>query len=387
MRLSAVQQNISQDKAKEVLLDLKAYAEKILYEGEKDSVSTITDSFPSQGIECDSRKPSPNPIEKFADAMVETDLQDHEQNMANQVDLAFLFSSPLVVPQIDGSLLPIDSLDQSQELELIANTLVETNRSGHLLARPATTENLRFVIDSGCIGLHFSGHGVLASKADQEYLIFEDTQGAAHFVGAAAVHRLLTAGRDASHDEHASKESQSRLSFVFVASCHSLRVGQVFLHAGVQHVVCVKREDRVMDKSTAVFAKAFYHALFANNADSVTAAFHIAQARVSSTAGIPAEESDKFVLLKNVSARSTHPFSHVGYGHWNICQYSLGEIHHLYSRSKRGLEKSYSSYAPLPAIDECFIGRNVCMYEIVKILSTRRLVTIRGPPVIHFSSH
>lgn len=37
----------------------------------------------------------------------------------------------------------------------------------------------------------------------------------------------------------------------------------MLLLAGVSYVVCVRREERVMDKASITFSRAFYHALFA----------------------------------------------------------------------------------------------------------------------------
>lgn len=48
------------------------------------------------------------------------------------------------------------------------------------------------------------------------------------------------------------------------------------INVGVEHVVCVRRDERVMDKASMTFARSFYHALFTGRRN-VRAAFHIAQ--------------------------------------------------------------------------------------------------------------
>jgi hypothetical protein len=80
--------------------------------------------------------------------------------------------------------------------------------------------------------------------------VFETKDARAHFVDVPTLTRLLRAGHH-------------RLQLVFVASCHSRVVGEAFLKAGVNYVVCVRREERVMDKASITFSRAFYHALFA----------------------------------------------------------------------------------------------------------------------------
>jgi hypothetical protein len=57
------------------------------------------------------------------------------------------------------------------------------------------------------------------------------------------------------------KKLQRKILFVFVASCHSKLIGEVFQQAGAQHVICVNTRERIMDEVCRVFARAFYHAL------------------------------------------------------------------------------------------------------------------------------
>jgi len=46
-----------------------------------------------------------------------------------------------------------------------------------------------------------------------------------------------------------------QIKFVFVASCHSKLVGEVFLKAGAEHVICVKREEKILDQACLIFSK------------------------------------------------------------------------------------------------------------------------------------
>lgn len=54
---------------------------------------------------------------------------------------------------------------------------------------------------------------------------------------------------------------QRPILFVFVASCHSRLIGEVFRLAGAQHVICINTKERILDKVCVAFTKAFYHAL------------------------------------------------------------------------------------------------------------------------------
>jgi hypothetical protein len=48
---------------------------------------------------------------------------------------------------------------------------------------------------------------------------------------------------------------------------------QIFVNSGVQFAVCVKREEKILDRSAAAFARSFYHALFVGK--SVSEAFEV----------------------------------------------------------------------------------------------------------------
>lgn len=65
---------------------------------------------------------------------------------------------------------------------------------------------------------------------------------------------------------------------VFVSSCHSENVANVFLEAGIKHVVAVHSDSLVVDASATMFAKHFYLSLFSG--DTVRTAFEVAKAFV-----------------------------------------------------------------------------------------------------------
>jgi len=51
---------------------------------------------------------------------------------------------------------------------------------------------------------------------------------------------------------------------VFVSSCHSEFVGEIFFNAGALHVISIKDADTISDETSITFAKVFYNALFSN---------------------------------------------------------------------------------------------------------------------------
>ena len=270
---------------------------------------------------------------------------------SKQVDVALMFSSPLVKKSKRGQLHPVDSLAQSRERRLLLDSLAEANRIIRVSMVPGNTDRLRLLLSSGCRVLHFSGHGIVDSSGT-DYLVFEDKNGAAHFVSMDALHRLVKAGSDT-------------LDLVFVAACRSKRLGQTFIAAGARFVVCVQREALIMDDATITFSRAFYHALFSGS--TVYDAFEIGQARVASESGIPDSETDKFVLL-------THPKQEISKQNAKLA---------FFDDLKPGMWKDVTpvpKFHVLPAKATTFVGREADLHNILQLVNQHRFVTLRGPP-------
>lgn len=79
-------------------------------------------------------------------------------------------------------------------------------------------------------------------------LVFETVNGSAHYISEAKLKSLL--------------EATCKLQFVFIASCHSQPIGQIFFNAGVSHVICVKKMEEILDEAAVIFSEAFYELVF-----------------------------------------------------------------------------------------------------------------------------
>jgi hypothetical protein len=55
------------------------------------------------------------------------------------------------------------------------------------------------------------------------------------------------------------------LNFVFIATCHSEIIGNIFIGAGAKHVICIGANDEVMDDAVLVFTEAFYGTILKQN--------------------------------------------------------------------------------------------------------------------------
>lgn len=362
------------------------------------------------------------------------------------VDLATLYALPFVL-QLDASnsssssrrLVPVPRLNIAHEQLHLNKIFQECQRSIHTMRAVATVDSLRKVLDRGVTVLHFSGHGgQIAGK--RNCLVFEDTQcsGLAHLIDAVTLRSILGSSVLSIDDAARSSESvdepetpprsgplalsrslssmssmssvsssmstssyptrgaSGTLKLVFVSSCHSKAIGDVFIQAGVAHVVCVRCDDKVLDESSAMFSHSFYHAALSGK--SVHQAFEIARVRVSAEMRIPDNEGDKFVLLESSSlhaescplaasaSESELPVAIEVDFSAKSCQCSASSVHFVFSDISVGkwvdVSPSNRFAKTLPAVSESFVGREQELHTLAGLANAHRFVTVRGPPGI-----
>ncbi|KAG1686880.1 hypothetical protein DVH05_005878 [Phytophthora capsici] len=349
------------------------------------------------------------------------------------VDLATLYSLPFVVSDSNHRLKPVPPLNIAQEQSHLNKIFQECQRAVHTMRAVATVDALRKVLDRGVTVLHFSGHGGRIAGKNQ-YLMFEDTHcsGLAHLVDFATLRSILHGGISSSAVEEAgvnedgvslestedgalptsdngfpsrsASQNSSRsndgrpaingtLKLVFVSSCDSRDIGEVFIQAGVAHVVCVRSEGRVLDESSAMFSYSFYHAALTGK--TVQQAFEIARVRVSAEMRIPDGEGDKFVLLESSklhaetcplwSSEDIPQTIEVDFDE-KICDCNASTQQFVFSDISVGkwvdVSPSNKFGKTLPAVSESFVGREQELHMLAELVNTRRLVTLRGPPGI-----
>lgn len=363
------------------------------------------------------------------------------------VDLAVLYSLPFVFDAADMSapnsgsrlagrrLKAVPALNIGQEQLHLNKIFQECQRAIHTMRAVATVDSLRKVLDRGVTVLHFSGHGGrLVGK--KNYLVFEDTQcaGLAHLVDAGMLRNILSGSgssgvtgqndtprttsftRENEEDQDAASagdsppsrspsivsassvdgrsNSGSTLKLVFVSSCDSKEIGEVFVQAGVAHVVCVQCEANILDEASSLFSYSFYHAALTGK--SVHQAFEIARVRVSVEMHIPERESEKFVLLESSllhadecplysSDGDTPRAIEVNFTE-KICSCNAQGVHSVFSDISVG---KWIDVSPpnrynktLPAVSESFVGRELELHTLAELVNHHRFVTIRGPPGI-----
>jgi hypothetical protein len=81
--------------------------------------------------------------------------------------------------------------------------------------------------------------------------------------------------------------SKAKLDIVFLSACHSEGAAAAFIEAGASHVICIKKENQVLDDACVLFSRVFYEALFGDDR-SPCEAFYIATSNLSISKGLEA---------------------------------------------------------------------------------------------------
>lgn len=147
---------------------------------------------------------------------------------------------------------------------------------------------------------------------------------------------------------------------MFVASCHSEIIGQVFLQAGASHVLCVMKDEQISEEISNEFTDIFYRCFFCQNL-TFCEAYEIAKERIAAGKFFNGEEK-KFIMLKR----------------------DRNLIHKCSRFVLKPCENAkLVDFTPVPHFhlsnfsNDCFIGRNQEIYEVIDHLFNSRLLTIK----------
>ena len=148
-----------------------------------------------------------------------------------------------------------------------------------------------------------------------------------------------------------------------MSACHSENIGKVFLNAGAKHVICIMKDEEILDKASVLFSKVFYHSLFQKQF-SVWDAFNIAKNEVRTNIG--SLESSKFIKLipeEQKSSKKKHKCS-------KIFKMNKGTILNI---------TPTPTFDLIPSKVDVLIGREQALHQILKLLLKSRLVILWGP--------
>ena len=264
-----------------------------------------------------------------------------------------LFSAPLVEP--NGA--PLAALDVEKERESIVRELSACNRKMTVRIGFATVDELSRGIADGFNILHLSGHG------HEDFLLFGDGKGGSHPVTGEYLKRLIGAG--------------GPFELAIVSACHSEKIGEMIIEAGVRHVVAIRCDVPVLDSAAIAFIGEFFRNLFRRG--SIQKAFEMGKLLVEGNPLLAkikphlenmadkkgetfVAEEDKFVLLPG------------GDPSFHLVELVAQEV----PEGVVTVEGPRLSKTNLPIRPQAFTGRSGEMYELVKKVLENSMLTKTG---------
>ena len=219
-----------------------------------------------------------------------------DNTYSNQI--LILFSAPL----LDENLSPVENLSIHKEVDAIALVLEEISQplSLEIVVKVATTQTLQDVFSSRVkpLIIHFIGHGTREDVGTA--LILEDEVGMARSMNEEELAIVL------------SDQQQAPCQLALLSACHSEKLAQAFVRAGVEHVIAINAEDKILDVAARCFCRRLYQALF--NQDEIVNAFLVSRNAVKVDGklkrffnaqtlqkGVNFDEAFKFCLLPQTS--------------------------------------------------------------------------------------
>ena len=278
-----------------------------------------------------------------------------DNSFSNQI--LILFSAPL----LNEDLLPVENLSIQQEIDAIALVLEEISHplAVKIVVKVATSQTLQDVFSSRVkpLIIHFIGHGM--REGDSTALVLENEVGMTRSFSEEELKIAL------------SNQKQAPCQLALLNACHSEKLAQAFVTAGVSHVIGVDAEDKILDVAARCFSRRLYQALF--NEDNIADAFLVSRNAVklddklitifnSETfqQGINFDEAFKFRLLPqiphnqslNIEPADSHSVIYPKWSNTNI-----------------------------PSDNPNFVGRRQEIHQVIKVLvesDNKRCIALHG---------
>lgn len=278
-----------------------------------------------------------------------------------QTHLTVLYSSPLGYEEANGKggtkFLALQELSFEKDIEQIKKSLEGSKSKINYTLNIGTPMNFISALSKNPYILHFIGHGIKTSHFNKkiDYLVLENDDGSGQLVSSSKLKMIIDV-------------CNSKLDTVFLSSCYSEREADVFLGAGVNHVISIQRDKKVTDAACIKFSSAFYTALFSEG-KTPCESFNIAQQTLSITQNL--EGQSALFILKTKSTRET--------------EHKCNSIVILNGPSRNEQEKVKPEprlTKNIPAAVESFVGRNYDVCLVLRELQKTRLITLTGEPGI-----
>ncbi len=282
------------------------------------------------------------------------EVTEPDNSFSNQI--LILFSAPLLTED----LLPVENLSIQKEIDAITEVLEEITYpiAVEIVVRVATSRTLQDVLASRVkpLIIHFIGHG--SREGNGTALVLEDEVGMTRALSEEELEIAL------------SNHKQAPCQLALLNACHSSKLAQAFVKAGVAHVIAVNAEDRVLDVAARCFSRRLYQALF--NQDGIADGFLVSRNAVklndklkklfnSKTwkQGVNFDEAFKFRLLPQAS-------------HHQSLIIEAADSHQV-------IYPQWTN-TNIPRNDPNFVGRRREIHQVIKVLveSDKRCIALHG---------
>ena len=185
---------------------------------------------------------------------LETRFEDEESIL----DFGILYSEPLVTYDRNNQKAsgivngprdhqPVDFIG---ECNMILNTVKELNNNLSLILKCLTTDSLLKLINARPKILHLICHGDIDAPTGEYYLECENHRAELLPLGSLKLKELLR-----------NNENISKIKLLFINACHSQQIAQLFLDLGVECVVSIQKDSRIVDHISKDFAQYFFSSL------------------------------------------------------------------------------------------------------------------------------
>ena len=187
------------------------------------------------------------------------DVTEQDNYFINQI--LILFSAPLLTEDLS----PVENLSLQKEIDAIAEVLEDILEpiEVEIVVKVATAQKLQDVLASRMkpLIIHFIGHGT--REGNDTALVLEDKVG---------LTRTLT---EEELEIALSNHKQAPCQLALLNACHSEKLAEAFVKAGVPHVIGINAEDEILDMAARCFSRRLYQALF--NQDAIADGFLVSR--------------------------------------------------------------------------------------------------------------
>lgn len=253
--------------------------------------------------------------------------------VANAGSVIQLVSQPLLRRCAGAMWEPLSPLNYREDERVMKIAMEKTRKHFRWRQEYATLRGFYSLFKEDCDVLHFTGHGA------QGCIFLEDRLGRAMPVDKEMLAELLDVAK--------------RPALVFVSACQSESVAEVFIGAGISHVIAIASEENVLESDATIFAELFYELLFSGQ--TVQWSFDAAYNRVRFN---KEDTAHKFKLLPENADHEVSIFRHLREGELVMVP--------------RAPTVQDGRFRRPPAPCSPFVGRQHYVQNIYKILVGRR---------------